>query len=291
VTRAGQRKVPWLLAVPALLFLLAFHFVPIAFGGYYAFTDWNLLTHAHWIGLRNFRDILHDPTARAALWHTLQLTFCFVVLVNVLGLLLALALDRTLKTRNFLRLVFFAPVVISPIAIAFIWQEIYDYNGTLNRILDELGLGSLKHSWTGEPSTAIWAVLAVMVWQFTGLAMVLYLAGLQGISDDVREATLVDGAPLWLRFRKVVLPLLAPALTVSATLTLIIGLRVFDQVYALTGGGPVNATYTVAFEIYQQAFVLQRYGYGAALALVLTALIGCMALTQLALLRRNEARL
>jgi ABC-type sugar transport system permease subunit len=151
-TRAGQRRIRWVLVVPAVAFVLAFHFIPIGFGGYYAFTDRNLLGHAHWIGLRNFRDILHDPNARAGLWNTL---------------------------------------------------EILDYNGTLNRILDEVGLGSLKHGWTGEPQTALWSILAVMVWQYTGLAMVLYLAGLQGVSDDVREAALVDGAPLWLRFRKV----------------------------------------------------------------------------------------
>jgi raffinose/stachyose/melibiose transport system permease protein len=290
---AGQRRIPWVLVVPAVAFLLAFHFIPIGFGSYYAFTDWNLLGHANWIGLANFREVLHDPTAREALWNTLKLTLCFVVIVNVLGLALALALDRTLKTRHFLRLIFFAPVVISPIAIAYVWQEIYEQNGTLNQILGDLGLGSLEHTWLGSPRRAIWSILAVMVWQYVGLAMVLYLAGLQGISDDLREATLVDGAPLWLRFRKVTLPLLAPALTVSATLTLITGLRVFDQVYALTegSGGPVNATMTVVLDIYQQSFVLTRYGYGAAMSMVLTVLICFMALTQLALLRRNEARL
>ena len=291
MTSTLQRRAPWLLVVPAFVFLLAFHFIPIGFGGYYAFTDWNLLTPAHWVGLGNFREILHDPNTRAALTHTFQLAFCFVVIVNVLGLALALALDRTLKTRHFLRLIFFAPVVISPIAISYIWAEIYDPQGTLNRILDDIGLGSLWHAWLGDPSTALWSILAVMVWQYTGLAMVLYLAGLQGISDDVREATLIDGAPLMLRFRKVMLPLLAPAVTVSATLTLIIGMRVFDQVYALTNGGPVNATSTMVFEVYEQAFVIGHYGYGAAFALVLSALIAFMALTQLALLRRNEARL
>jgi raffinose/stachyose/melibiose transport system permease protein len=130
-----------------------------------------------------------------------------------------------------------------------------------------------------------------MVWQFSGLAMVLYLAGLQGISDELHEATLVDGASGWFRLRKVVLPLLAPAMTVSATMTLIIGLRVFDQLKALTDGGPVGATETLTTEVYKQTFVLGRYGYGAALALILTALITGLALTQLALLRRNEERL
>ena len=130
-----------------------------------------------------------------------------------------------------------------------------------------------------------------MVWQFSGLAMVLYLAGLQGISDEIHEATLIDGASAWFRLRKIVLPLLAPAVTVSATITLIIGLRVFDQVKALTDGGPAGATETLATQIYEQTFSAARYGYGAAFALILTVLVAALALTQLALLRRNEARL
>jgi raffinose/stachyose/melibiose transport system permease protein len=283
--------VPWLLALPGVVALMAFHFVPIVFGGYYAFTRWNGLTHATWIGLKNFRDIFADQSARGALWHTLELAGCFVVAVNAIGSTLALALNRAVKTRHLLRSVFFLPVALSPLAIAFIWRWIFDYQGALNRMLGDVGLSSLKRAWLGDPSTALWTILVVMVWQFSGLAMVLYLAGLQGISDEVYEATLVDGASGWLRLRKVVLPLLAPAITVSTTITLIIGLRVFDQVMALTQGGPVDASETLATQIYKQTFYLGRFGYGAAFALILTALIAVLALTQLALLRMNEKRL
>jgi raffinose/stachyose/melibiose transport system permease protein len=289
--RRGLRQVPWLLALPGLAALLAFHFVPIGFGGYYAFTSWNGLTHATWVGLKNFRDIFADQSARGALWHTLELAGCFVVAVNAIGLTLALALNRAVKTRHLLRSLFFAPVAISPLAIAFIWGWIFDYQGALNRVLADVGLESWRRVWLGDPRTALWTILVVMIWQFSGLAMVLYLAGLQGISDEVYEATLVDGASGWLRLRKVVLPLLAPAVTVSATITLIIGLRVFDQVMALTHGGPVDASETLATQIYKQTFYLGRFGYGAAFALILTTLIAALTLTQLALLRKNEERL
>ena len=141
------------------------------------------------------------------------------MLVNAIGLALALALNRAVKTRHFLRAAFFAPVALSPLAISFIWRWIFDYDGAVNTALIHLGLGSWRHTWLGDPSTALWTILVVLVWQFTGLAMVLYLAGLQAISDDVYEATLVDGASTWLRLRQVVLPLLAPAITVSVTLT------------------------------------------------------------------------
>ncbi|MDX6486142.1 MAG: raffinose/stachyose/melibiose transport system permease protein [Gaiellaceae bacterium] len=277
--------------MPGVVAVVVFHFVPVGFGAYYAFTDWSGVGDAKWIGLGNFRDIFSDRTARGALWHTLELAGLFVLCTNAIGLVLALGLNRAVKARNLLRSLFFAPTALSPLAIAFIWQWVFDYQGGLNRLLSGVGLGSLRHTWLGDPSTALWTVLVVMIWQFSGLAMVLYLAGLQGISDDVYEATLVDGASTWLRVRSIVLPLLAPALTVSLTLTLIIGLRVFDQIIALTNGGPVDASETLATQIYKQTFVAGRFGYGAALGLVLAAIIGVLALTQLAFMRRNEERL
>jgi raffinose/stachyose/melibiose transport system permease protein len=289
--RRGLKEVPWLLALPALVALFAFHFAPVGFGSYYAFTDWNLLGHASWVGLGNFREIFHDPLARGVLWHTLELAGCFVVLVNAIGLALALGLNRAVKTRHLLRVLFFAPVALSPLAIGFIWSWIFDYDGAVNRLLGDVGLSSLQRTWTEDPSTAIWTILVVMVWQFSGLAMVLYLAGLQQIPDEVEEAALVDGASGWLRFRKIVLPLLAPAITVSVTLTFIVGMRVFDQIFALTGGGPATATETLATQVWEQAFPNGRYGYGAALALILTAMVAGLALIQLAFLRMNEQRL
>lgn len=282
---------PWLLALPGIAGLLAFHFLPVGFGGYFAFTNWNGLTHASWVGLKNFREIIDDPGARGALWNTLELAGAFMVAVNVIGLALALALNRAVKTRHVLRMLFFAPVAISPLAVAYVWSWILQPEGGLNLLLGDVGLGSLERGWLGDPSTALWSILVVMIWQYSGLAMVLYLAGLQGISDDLHEATLVDGATAWFRLRTVVLPLLAPAVTVSATVTLLVGLRVFDQVVALTGGGPVQASTTLAFQVYVQTFYLLRFGYGAAFALILTGLIAFFALAQLVLLRRNEGRL
>jgi raffinose/stachyose/melibiose transport system permease protein len=291
VRRSGLKQVPWVLALPGIAAVIAFHYAPVGVGGYFAFTNWNGITHASWVGLENFRDIFADRTSRAALWHSLELAACFVVAVNAIGLALALALNRAVKTRHVLRSVFFLPVVVSPVAIAFIWQWIFTYQGALNRVLAGAGLESLRRDWLGDPHTALWTILVVLVWQFSGLAMVLFLAGLQGIAEQVYEATLVDGASGWLRLRRVILPLLAPALTVSATITLIIGLRVFDQVLALTDGGPVDSSETLATQIYKNTFSGGRYGYGAALALILAVLLASLALVQLAVLRRNEQRL
>ena len=287
-----QRKISMLWVLPAVLIVLAVHYVAVGAGGWYAFTDWNGLTaHARYIGLGNFRAILRDPAARGSLENTLKLAFAFVIVVNAIGLALAVALNKTLRLRNWLRALFFAPVVLSPLAVSFVWQYIFDYNGPLNHILKATGLGSLRQAWTGDPSWAIWTIFVVLVWQFAGLTMVIYLAGLQSIPEELDEAGSVDGASAFYRFRRVTLPLLAPALTISLTLTLINGLRVFDQVLGITGGGPVNASQTLASEVWEQTFVNGRFGYGAALALVLTVLIAVFAVTQVTVLRLREKRI
>lgn len=286
-----SRRVPWSFAVPGVFFLFAFVFVPIGMGGYYAFTDWDGLNPARWIGLDNFRQLFDNPITRGALLNTLTLAGCFFVLVNVIGLLLALGLNRTLKGRYVFRAVFFLPVVMSSLAVAYIWQYVFDNDGALNRLLRFVGLDSWATPWLGDPDWALWTVLFVLVWQYAGLTMVIYLAGLQSIADELIEAAAVDGAGPWRRFRRVIFPLLAPAITVNATLSMIHGLRVFDQVIGLTGGGPVNETETLATQVWEQTFVTGEYGYGAANALVLTVLIAVVAFLQLIVLRRREARI
>jgi raffinose/stachyose/melibiose transport system permease protein len=282
---------PWMFAAPAVLLLVLFQFAANVAGGYYAFTNWNGISHAAWIGLANFRQILADPAEISAVWHTLELGVAFIVSVNVIGLAVALALHRGVKTRLFLRSVFFVPLVINPLAASYIWQFILQDQGALNTVLGDVGLGSLRHPWLADPSSALWMVLLVLLWQYTGLSMMIYLAGLQRIPDELREAALIDGASAWAYFRRVIIPLLAPALTIGITLTSILGLRVFDQVIALTNGGPVSASETLATQVYKNTFVLGGYGYGAAIALSMTVLIGAVVLAALWGLRRVERRM
>ena len=166
---------------------------------------------------------------------------------------------------------------MSSLAVSYVWQFIFSYTGPLNTLLDTIGLESLKRPWTGDPTWALWTIFVVLVWQFVGLSMVMYLAGLEGIPEELDEASAVDGASTFRRFRKITLPLLAPAITVSVTLSTIYGLGVFDQVLAVTGGGPVDASETLATQIYKQTFAFGRFGYGTALSLVLTVLITVLA--------------
>jgi raffinose/stachyose/melibiose transport system permease protein len=288
----SRRGAPWLWVVPAVAVVLALRYVATGAGAWYAFTDWDGISpHAEYVGLDNFREIFTDKTSRGALEHTLELAFVFVLVANVLGLGLALALNRAVKTRGLVRALFFAPVIMSSLAVSYIWQFIFSFNGPLNSGLEKVGLEEWKHAWTGDPDWALWTIFVVLVWQFAGLSMVMYLAGLQGIPEELDEASAVDGASTFRRFRKITLPLLAPAITVSVTLSTIYGLGVFDQVFALTGGGPVDASETLATQIYKQTFAFGRFGYGTALSLILTVLITALAFAQLAVLRAREKRL
>ncbi|GAA4231881.1 sugar ABC transporter permease [Actinomadura meridiana] len=287
----GARKPPWALAMVGIALLFGMHYIAPLSGGIYAFTDWDGFNTAKFIGLENFREIWNSNVQRGAVLHTFVLAGSYLVLVNLVGLALALALNRTLKSRNFLRTLFFAPAVLSPLAVSYIWQYMFTYDGAINRMLGGIGLDSLRHEWLGDPDTAIWCVLVVMVWQHAGQAMIIYLAGLQGVPDELEEASVIDGARLWMRLRRITLPLLAPAFTIVSTLMLISGLRVFDQVFALTQGGPVYSTETLATQVYQQTFVEGRFGFGASIAMVMTLLISVLGIANMMYQRRRERRL
>jgi raffinose/stachyose/melibiose transport system permease protein len=282
--------VPWIFLAPALLAYVTMMIGPSAAGAAYAFTDWNQLGGAvHFIGLGNFRSLLHDSVAVAALEHTAYLAIVVVVVQNLAGLGLALGLRRALKSRGILRVVFFAPAVMSSIAVAYIWQYIYDPSGALNTALGDLGLGALNHTWLGDPRVALWAIAATVIWQWTGYSMVIYLAGLESVPAELEEAAVLDGAGAIHRFWYVTWPLLAPATTISVVLSSILSLTLFDQVFAMTSGGPGVATQTVSTDMYQEAFVYGHFAYGTALALLLTLMVASMVALMLMGLRRREA--
>jgi len=277
--------------VPGLILLLGAHYVAVVAGAWYAFTDWNGLSSPNVIGLRNFEQIFRDPAARLAFVNTILLAVTFVLGANMIGLSLALGLHRAVKSRNLLRSAFFAPVALSPLAVSYIWQFIFSFEGPLNVALGAFGLAAWRRPWVADPAAALWTVLVVLIWQFSGLMMMFYLAGLHSISEEVDEAAAVDGAGAFARVWHITLPLLAPALTVALTFSAILGLRVFDQVVALTNGGPAGVTETLATQVYKQTWALGRFGYGAAFALLLSAFVGLVAIAQLIVLRRREQRM
>jgi raffinose/stachyose/melibiose transport system permease protein len=292
--RGGMRGrghgVPGWWALPGIALVLALIYVPTALGSFYAFTDWKGIGGWSWVGLENFRAILNDKELLGSLKNTVFLAFGFLILTNVIGLLLALALNRNLKTRYLLRTLVFMPVVLAPIAVSYVWSFIFDFNGPLNQGLGSVGLDSLQRDWLADPTLAKFCVLTVMVWQNVGFCMVIYLAGLATVPFELEEAAALDGAGRWNRFVHIVLPSIKPSLGIATTLMLIQGLRVFDQIMALTGGGPAGATQTLATEIYQQTIVFGKFGFGAALALLLSVMILFLSSIQQLATRDRSAR-
>ena len=168
-----------------------------AAGAFYAFTNWTGIGPFNFVGFSNFVKVFKTPQLFKALVNTVLLAVGYVVFTNIFGLGFALALNRTLKTRYLLRTLIFMPVVLSPVAVSFIWKFIFAYNGPLNQILGDVGLGSLRHDWLAVPKLALGCVLVVMVWQSIGFVAVVYLAGLATVPVELEEAAAIDGAGMW----------------------------------------------------------------------------------------------
>jgi raffinose/stachyose/melibiose transport system permease protein len=277
-------------AAPALAIYALIVIYPSLAGAVYAFTDWTGIGAAHWVGLDNFKTLFTDDQTFSSLVNTLKLTDVVVIVQNTIGLLLALGVHTLIKSRHLLRTVFFAPAVLSPVVLAFLWKYMFNPapDAGLNALLGFLGLDFLQQNWLGDPSVALWAIAITVVWQFTGYSMVIFIAALQGIPRELEEAAALDGAGRFQRFRHVIFPLLAPAVTINLTLATIGSLKIFDQVFAITNGGPGYSTETLSTLIYKQAFVFGQYGYSTAVALVLTLLVASLALLQLRYLQSRE---
>ena len=224
------------------------------------------------------------------MWNTLFLAFGSVILTNVIGLLFALAINRMLKTRYILRTLLFLPVVLSPLAVAYIWKFIFQFNGPLNGFLGaHRPRGACRRSGSPTRRGRSGRSSMTVVWQQTGFVMVIYLAGLASVPVEIEEAAALDGASIWQRFGHVTVPAIRPSIAIATTLGIIQGLRIFDQIFALTGGGPAGATETLATQVYKQAFSLGQFGFGSALALVLTLIILVFAIIQQYATRDRDA--
>ena len=280
---------PWFWALPAVLLVVAMRYATVVAGGWYAFTDWNGISfQADIIGLENFRTILHKKDSMIGLYTTVKYALCLIIFSNLLGILFAAMLNKGIRIRNLLRVLIFIPVIMLPMSVSYTWKFIYQFNGPLNILLQKLHLSHLVTVWLADPKLSFWAVTAVVIWRWAGRCMLIYLAGLQNISEDIEDAALIDGANGFQRFMRISLPLLAPSMTITFTLTLTAGLNIFDEIMALTSGGPNGLTESMATLIYKETYVYGNFGYGAALSLILTVFVVIVALAQLAVLRKRE---
>jgi len=287
--RLRETVAAWGLLAPSALHLGVFSFVPMLFVLYLSVHRWTLVDPARpFVGLANFERVFTDPVV----WVSLRNTVLYVLYVPVsmvLSLGAAVALHRQTWAVRLARTVFFLPYVCSVVAIALVWQWLYQPDfGVINYLLSAIGLRPLD--WLGGPRTALVAMMIVSVWAQLGYQMTVFLAGLQGVPQAYLDAARVDGASAWQRFRRITLPLLRPV-TLFVLVTGVIGaFQAFTYMYVLTDGGPLNATDVIAYRIYQTAWEFLQFGYASALSLLLFVVLFGVTRAQFALLAGREHR-
>ena len=266
-----ETLIPYLFLLPALLIYSVFLIYPMFDSLGISLTNWDGLSPKRtFVGLANYVHIFEDPVAVLAVKNNLLWTVVMLVIPTILGLILALGLNRKFSDSTVFRSVFYAPGILPLVGVAGIWSWMYDPNsGLLNTLLHQVGLGNLAQQWLGNPNTALWSVMAAAIWQGLGFPMVLYLAGLQSIPTEQYEAALIDGANPWQQFWHITMPWLRETHIIVVTLGVIGSFKVFDLIYAMTYGGPGQATQVLASWMYMQTFQFYKAGYGSALTWVI----------------------
>lgn len=264
--------------LPMLALKLVYTFWPIGFGTYLAFTDYNIINPPKWVGLKNFEELFGFGTFAGRgpdrdFWYGLVNSVKYVLIVPVIQILsigLAMLVNRQLPAIGFFRTAYYVPVVTSFAVVGLMWGWMYNQYGPINFVLTRLGLMNPANptNLLSNPDLALYAVMFVTLWKGLGYYMVLYLAGLQNIDRNLEEAAVIDGAGRWQVFWHITIPGLRPVILVCSLLSTISAVKVFEEIFVMTAGGPAGSTYTAMYFVYAQAFQNFRYGYAAAAGLV-----------------------
>lgn len=298
--RRRRRGIGWsgrleiaVLVGPALIFFVGFVIFPVIMAAYYGFFDWHGYgPPTDFIGLKNYVTILTDPDFQEALGHNGFIMVMSLVLQGPVALLLALLLNRKMRGQSIIRVLIFVPYVIAEVVVGTGFSLMLATNGALNGLLENLGLDQLTRDWLADPSIAIWTLMAILTWKYVGFAVILFLAGLQGIPEELYEAAAIDGATYWQIQRRITIPLLGPTLRIWAFLSIIGALQLFDLVYIIWGQyvAPVAGTSTMATYMVANGRNAGNFGYGNAVAVVIFLISLVVALIyQRFVLRRDTA--
>ena len=270
--RKGEHVWLWVLLAPTLFGLLFGTLGPVLAAIGISFANWDVLTPPTWAGLGNYQHLLKDPTFSKALLNTVYYVGVMVPVSTVLSLALAMLMNQKLRAITWYRTAYFLPVVSSTVAVALVWSWIYSKDfGLLNFVLRSLGMNPI--AWLSSTKWAMPAVIIMGVWGTLGEGMIIFLAGLQSISQSYYEAAEVDGANGWQKLWRITLPLITPSLFFYFIITMINAFQTFEQIYIMTRGGPVNSTTTIVYYIYRNAFRNFKMGYASSQAIVLFLII------------------
>jgi multiple sugar transport system permease protein len=283
---ASDHFTGWAFVTPGVAIIILFGAVPIVWSAVMSFQRNNLLSASTpFVGVSNYQKLVHDPIVAQAIQHTLVYTALFVPGTMAIGLFLAVAMNRKIRFISFYRTAAYATMAISTIseAIVFIWLFDPSY-GVANYFLSQIGLP--QQQFLNSPSEALYVIVAMTVWGWTGFAVVIYLAALQGVPRELLDAAAIDGAGPWRAFRRITLPLLSPASLFLVVWLTINALQLFDEVYLSTQGGPLNATTVIVYYLYNQAFQQFNFGYASAIAYFLFLVIIVVTVIQFRVGRR-----
>lgn len=274
---------------PAILFYSVFVLAPSIGGAWYSLTDWNGLNPTYeMVGLGNYIEALtEDRFFLDSIWFTLKYVIFMVVLSNFFAILLAVLIESQKRSKVWFRIIFFMPNMISLIIGGFMWMFIF--TKVFPYIAEHTVFSFLDQSWIGDPRLSFYAILILSLWSGVGYLMVIYIAALQGVPQQLKEAAAIDGANHFQTFRNVTFPMIYPALTIGLFVTLNSSFKVFEAVFALTGGGPGRATQVIALNIFEEAFSQSnRYGYASAKAMILFMIVFVITIIQLWIMKRRE---
>ncbi|GIM92141.1 carbohydrate ABC transporter permease [Paractinoplanes toevensis] len=284
-TRRQDRLTAYAFIAPQLAGTVAFVLVPLVLVFWYSLHEWNVLANTFtFTGADNYRQLADDPNVPKVLLATLFFSAGLVVVNLSLALLLAVLLNQKLRGTTVFRVLFFSPVVVSLVAWTIVWRFMLQDNGGINAFLDAAGVDG--PNWLRSGGTAMAAVIVVQVIKNVGLNMVLFLAALQGVPQELYEAARTDGANAWTVFRRITLPLISPTILLTSIITVVGSLQVFAQIAVLTEGGPGTSTTVLVYYLYQQAFQFHAFGYGATLSVLLFLIVLALTLFQWQLRKR-----
>jgi len=255
-------------AGPALIVFLTFVILPVVLAAVYSFYNWNGLTPLErFIGIDNYTRALTDPNFQRAIANNFTILIASILVQGPLAIAVALLLNRKLRGRAVIRALIFVPYVLAEVIAGLSWKLLLSPRGGVNALLEAIGLGELQQPWLANPDIALWVMFGILTWKYLGFAILLMLAGLQGVPDELTEAASIDGANWWQIQWRITLPLLGPTIRIWAFLSIIGSLQLFDMVWVTTKGGPVGATNTMAVYMIQNG--PGQYGYGSAIAVIL----------------------
>lgn len=280
----------WMFLLPGCLLYGALFIYPTLLGLYYSFTDWDGISPSyHLVGLSNYTDTIENIVFRKAFMNNITFMLTVVVCQTVISLGLAILLVKNSKGHVFLRALYFFPAILSAVSVGLIWSFIYDPTiGLLNTVLQGVGLESLTQNWIGGMRISLFSIAAVQVWAHAGQMMIVFIAGLHSIPEELYDAAKMDGGSRGQVFRKITWPLLAPSATIVIAYTTIQSFKAFDLIYTMTDGGPNNATEILTTYIYHLAFASYSFGKASAGSMIFLVLLSVLTILQFKALRADR---